>query len=364
MKDNTNTQVARTLMGGKPVLVRENTRTILTDKSEEFGHKLLCDNLTFNLGDACAFSCQYCYVEAVARRFTQAVVNEFNTSHSGEKLGFQDVVIRRKNALKILAKQLVKKDGSKKYANPDDRRVIYSSTLVDVAANLQLLEETAEACTIIFEHTGWQIRLLSKSSLLARLPTLIPEKFHQRLILGFSTGTLDDRAAKAIELGTALISHRIKALYWLQDRGFRTFGMICPSLPQSDYDSFSRDVTQAIRADRCEHVWAEPINVRAEALPQTIAGLRREGLDNEAARLMEVHGPESQKAWEDYARQTFLAHTKHVPSHKLRFLQYVTANSAQWWGERRHLGAVPIGKIAKIIGLCAHGPSAPPSAYR
>lgn len=73
---------------------------------------------------------------------------------------------------------------------------------------------------------------------------MIPERHHQRLIFGFSTGTLDDRVAKAFEAGTALVSKRLESLHWLQDRGLRTFGMICPSLP---YDRFSREICDAIR---------------------------------------------------------------------------------------------------------------------
>ena len=247
------------------------------------------------------------------------------------------------------------RQGRRRYTDVDDNRVVFLSTTVDVAANMELLRETAEACKLILQHTSWHIRLLSKSSLLHLLVAkeMIPSAYHHRLIFGFSTGTLDDTVAKAFESGTAPVSKRLESLHWLQDKEFRTFGMICPSLPQDDYEGFSKDICAAIRVEKCEHVWAEPINVRGESLSKTLAALRLAGLDAEAGRLAAVSGAGKGKAWEDYSRQTFLAHSRNIEPGKLRFLQYIDAGSADWWAERRGLGAVLLGKTAKARGLTA-----------
>lgn len=352
-------------MGSKPVLWRNNARTVLTDPSPEFGHKLLCDGLVFNTGDACVFSCEYCYCKGVAWKFTKGVVDRHNAGHDGPRRDFHEVVIRRAQAIEILRSQLTRRNGSPKYPDPADRRVVFSSTLVDVAGNMELLKETAEACRLILDKTHWQIRLLSKSSLLAKLVDHVPAQYHRRIIFGFSTGTIDDRASRAIESGAPPVSQRIKALHWLQDRGFRTFGMICPSLPQRDYDRFSRDVCEALRVERCEHVWAEPVNIRSTALPRTIAGLLREGLRDEAEMVQSVHGPGASAAWEDYARATFLAHSRNIPASKLRFLQYICARTAPWWADMRIKGAILLGSDAKKLGLCEPiGGSAPQEAGR
>ena len=184
---------------------------------------------------------------------------------------------------------------------------------------------------------------------------LIPSKHRHRLILGFSTGTLNDKVAGTIEGGTAKVSKRIEALCWLQDEGYRTFGMICPSLPslEGDYDKFSQEICNAIRVDRCEHVWAEVINLRGKSLVRTLAALHAAGLGREAEALSAVMGPKSVDAWEKYARDTFLAHSKNVPADKLRFLQYVTLDSAGWWRKKRNAGAVLLGKVAEDQGLLA-----------
>jgi DNA repair photolyase len=355
---------ARALMAGKPVIYRD-AKTALTLDADEFHEKWLCDGITLNLGDACVFSCEFCYVEAQMRKLDSRLVADYNTAEglTGEKaLGFRDLVIRRRNAVELVKGQLTKSDGTPRFADPTDNRVVFCATVVDLAANMELLRETAAAFNLILDNTHWQIRLLSKSNLLHLLVKdgLIPEKHHRRLIFGFSTGTLDDRVAKAIETGTPLVSMRLESLHWLQDHGFRTFGMICPSLPQTDYAKFSRGICAAIRVDRCEHVWAEVINTRGESKSRTLEALRTAGLNDEAAMLEKV-STDGDK-WEKYARATFEAHAKNVPGEKLRFLQYVTKESAPWWGERIKNGAVLLGKHAGKFRRPLDAPIVPASS--
>jgi DNA repair photolyase len=340
-------------MNGKPVLYR-NAKTVLKLNAGAFQEKLLCDGLILNQGDACAFSCSFCYVETMMMYLAPKVL-QAHEEKAGESRKFSDVVIRRRKSAEVLLAQLLTRNGTRRFSNDQDQRVVFSSSTVDVAANMELLRETAELCNLILEHTHWQIRLLSKSHLLHKLVAdgMIPERYHHRLIFGFSTGTVDDRVARAIEKGTALVSKRIESLHWLQDNGFRTFGMICPSLPQEDYRRFSEEACAAIRVDKCEHVWAEPINVRGESLVKTLAALKAAGLDAEAGRLAAVSGPGHATAWEEYAKKTFLAHARHIPAEKLRFLQYVDENTAGWWAGQRKHGAVLLGKTAKALGLIA-----------
>jgi DNA repair photolyase len=350
------------MIQGKPVIFID-VKTVLTVESEKFQDKLLCDGLTMNAGDACVFSCTFCYVPAAMLKLHAARLAEFNRE-TGLKLDLSQVVIRRRGFLDVLKKQLLHPDGSRIYDDPNDNRVLYSSTLVDVAGNMELLQETADACIVVFENTEWQIRLLSKSPLLKLLVTkdMIPEKYHHRLILGFSTGTLDDDLAAAIERGTGKVSLRIKALHELQDRGIRTFGMICPSLPygtQEEYDEFSRAMSEALRIDRCEHVWAEVINLRGDSLKATAAALREAGYEAEAERLEAVSGSGSNAAWEEYSRMTFEAHQKHVPASKLRFLQYVKKDTVDCWSCMRSSGAVLLGSYAEENNLITIATSAP-----
>ena len=340
----------------KPEVWRD-ARTVLKLTAEEFRHKGLSDGATLNLGDTCFYSCEFCYAGVMSCRFASKTLQAYNkgAGRTGKnRLGVRDVVTRRSNAVELLKAQLVKHDGTPRFADPQDNRVVFSATLVDPAATMELLQETAEACKVILENTHWQIRLLSKSSLLNQLieKKLLPEKeCRARVIFGFSTGTLDDRVAAAIETGTPMVSKRLQSLHWLQEREFRTYGMICPSLPQQDYDKFSQEICEAIRVDRCEHVWAEVINPRGKAFTRTLEALRAAGLDDDASRLKDVFSDTKKR--QEYARATFLAHTKNVPPEKLRFLQYVGAASVDWWADQREKGAVLLGKLAVKKGLIA-----------
>lgn len=340
-------------MNGKPVFTVE-AKSIINLKSG-FAKKLLCDGPTFSMGDACAYRCSFCYVPSMFTKLDR--VADLKTKHG---LTHEGIVVRRGHALEILKDQLVHPSGKLKYPDPNDTRVIYASPSVDVAANMDLVRETVEACKIILANTHWHIRLLSKSNLLHKVAELLCEEvfadapwplsiddIKARMIFGVSTGTLDDGIAAAFEQDTPKVSARLKSLHRLQDAGFRTFGMICPSLPQfrgTDYSKFSDRAMTAIRAEKCEHVWSEVINVRGESMTATVAALSNAGYAMEAALLENVSTDAA--AWNSYNAQTFHAHAVALqmrgikPGDKLRHLTYTTKDTQSYWEECRSSGAV------------------------
>lgn len=327
MKTNPQMVADRKVMNGKPVFAVQSKSIINFDSG--FKHKLLCDGPTFSTGSACAYSCAFCYVPDIMRK---------SPHMTGIKDRHENIVIRRTNAVGALREQLTDRNGNPKFDDFTDTRVIYASPLVDVAANMELARETIDCCLAILRLTQWQIRLLSKSNLLPKIAEAIPTAYKQRMIYGVSTGTLDDKLASAFEEGTPLVSKRIASLHWLQDHGYRTFGMICPSLPQTDYTRFARDMATAIRSDRCEHVWAEVINVRGDSMVRTVSALRNAGFIEDGNQLQAVS--KDRDLWEEYARFTFEAHAAIYPADKLRFLQYVTNESRPYWESQRAKGAV------------------------
>lgn len=334
----------RTTMAGKPVFTVP-TKTAINFKSK-FDKKLLCDGMTFTAGSGCVYRCSFCYVESMQKKQEQWFKDNGVVYPPEGHLG---VVIRTKNVVELLRQQIL----SKSEAFRSEHHVIYSSPKVDVAGNMELVYETVEICKVILELTNWDIRLLSKSNLLPKVAELLQDWWYvkysewdvpplpptARVIYGVSTGTLDDKLAAAFEEGTPKVSKRIESLRWLQDNGFRTFGMICPSLPQPDYDKFAGEMFAAIRAEKCEYVWAEVINVRGESFTRTEKCLRDAGFDHEADALKVVSN--NKEAWELYARETFLAHAKqpYRPG-QLRFLQYVTKQTRPWWEAQTGKGAV------------------------
>jgi DNA repair photolyase len=308
-------------------------RRILNTKSH-FEEKKLCDGITFTAGDSCKYSCDFCYVPSMG--ITRNDIPQGKTH--------QDVIIRRKNPAERIRSELTNNKGEAKFLSENDTRVCYASPLVDVAADIEMCKETIEICKVILSLTNWQIRLLSKSNLLPKIAEAL-DAHKTRMIYGVSTGTLDNNLAKAFERGTPLVSKRIESLHWLQNHGYRTYGMICPSLPlpsKENYASFSAEICKAIRIEKCEHVWAEVINVRGESLKATAKSLADADFEDHKNRLQEVS--ESKEKWEAYNRATFLGHTENIPPDKLRYLTYVTKSGLDWWKKQKEKGAVLLGK--------------------
>src|SRR6266436_5479225 len=106
----------RATMNRKPVYF-VLAKSVINFKSG-FGHKLLCDDLTFSTGSACQYSCNFCYVPNLMRKSPHLV---------GIKERHEEVVIRRHGAIAAMRVQLVDRSGRPKFKDPNDRRVIYSS---------------------------------------------------------------------------------------------------------------------------------------------------------------------------------------------------------------------------------------------
>ena len=348
----------RTTMNRKPVF-HVPVKSVLNLNSG-FREKLLCDGPTFSLGDACAYSCAFCYVPAQFRKLERVAEIMKKTGKRHDEL-----VILRDKPLHVLRDQLVHANGQRKFPDPLDRRVVFASPADDVAANTDLCQITIEACKIILTHTHWQIRLLSKSNRLTYIAgalltwaagggtcplahwstdvvTVTEDDVRARMIFGVSTGTLDDAVAAAIEEGTPRVSSRIESLRVLQDNGFRTFAMVCPSLPRvyGDYKAAAFEFRERLRYDRCEHVWAEVINLRGESFTRTVRALDDAALGSWAFEMVQV--AEDPHHHENYTRQTFLGHVeacKGMPG-KLRFLVYPRPQWRSWWETQIANGAV------------------------
>jgi DNA repair photolyase/predicted NAD-dependent protein-ADP-ribosyltransferase YbiA (DUF1768 family) len=330
-------------IGNKPLFLI-NSKAVLNTKSD-FGHKLLCDGMTFTARHACVFSCAFCYVEALMRK--NAKLNAL-LEHRGLK--HEDVVVEIENPVAALRKQLLLANGQPRYNNndPKDKRVVYASPLVDVVGSPAQVKITIELCQAILELTSWHIRLLSKSSLLVNVAKAFgEEKYKKRMIYGFSTGTLDDKLTQSFEIGTASVSGRLKALKQLQADGYRTFGMVCPIIPQEDYAQFAKELAEKIDIGSCEHVWAEVLNPRGSAMHDTSAAMRRKGFTAEADFVDKVSSDQAE--WDRYAEQTFLALTKVIPAKKLRLLQYVDESDYGVWEKHEAKGAVLLGAHAKLM---------------
>lgn len=298
-----------------------------------FIHKELCDAGTITAGSACLYGCTYCSVGASMFRSPQTrILRLLGIDHG-------DAVIRRLNPVAILRGQLTCGDGTSRFPDPNDRRVVIMSPIVDPLPTEDLLEEALEMIRLIHELTNWDVRVLTKSMLVTQLANRIPWEHRHRVVYGLSIGIVDDAMASRVERLTSLPSKRVEAYRRLQEQGLRTYSMHCPILPQASYTGYAGRLAETMNWHADEHVWAEPLNRRGDSNERTITALREAGFNIQAGLLAEATG--SHTAWEfGYNRPLFEALAAVCPPGKLRYLVYAGDDDRDYWLSRRCSGAV------------------------
>jgi DNA repair photolyase len=278
--------------------------------TEGFKHKLLAD-YSMNIGNICEFGCTFCYVPSVTNK--QKTV--LDILDKGYKVDEFSSYRYRENVLETVATDL------KKISSNDQGTVIFCTTC-DPCATQEHADTTIGAIKLIMTRSNLRVRVLSKSILINNIAESIPE-YKDRVMYSLSTGTISEDISKAIEGNASLISARVKALHWLQDNGYRTYGMICPVIP-SEVKGVSKLLDQ-VRPQLCEYVWAEAINVRGKSLINTYNKLKVSGLENDADELKRVM--ESKLNWNTYSVTLFKNFQEEMHNRglldKLRFLQYM-----------------------------------------
>jgi DNA repair photolyase len=301
-----------------------------------FIHKDLCEAGTVSAGTACLFGCTYCSVGASMFRSPQTrILRLLNIDHC-------DAVIRRLDPVATLRKQLTFRSGAPRYLDPNDRRVVIISPIVDPLASEELLIETLELILLVFKLTNWDVRILTKSMLVRKLAARIPAEYRLRMIYGLSIGILDDEVANAVEKLTSPPTLRLKAYHELQRQGLRTYSMRCPVFPQEDYRAYAERLAASVNWDADEHIWAEALNSRGDSNQRTITALRLRHFHVQADLLAEASS--SHTAWEFcYNRLLFEALAAVCPPGKLRFLVYAGDQDRDYWLANRDRGAVILG---------------------
>jgi len=291
-------------------------------RTEGFSHKLLAD-YSVNIGNICEFGCTFCYVPAVTgkQKTVQSILSQ------GYSVGEFSSYRYKENVLATVSDDLRK-------IKPGDRSTVFFCTTCDPCATQEHADISIEAMRLILERSDLQIRVLSKSVLIKEIATALTNS-KDRIVYSLSTGTALDEISKSIEHYASPITLRVKALHWLQDNNYRTYGMICPVLP-SEINNVTTLVEQ-VRPDLCEHVWVEAINLRGKSLVNTFDELMAAGLEVHAHELKRVIG--NRKNWLEYSKKLFLAFQYEMDRRdvldKLRFLQYVSKDDKDFFATQK-----------------------------
>jgi DNA repair photolyase len=212
--------------------------------------------------------------------------------------------------------------------------LVYSMLTDGFSPMLVRSGQTEETLRAVLEKTPFRIRVLTKNAIVGKEKWLGLFKEHaDRFVVGLSTGSMDDKWAKKVELFTAPPSRRLVALHAVQGAGIATYGMLCPVFPDLLEGNKLEDLVDRIRPELVEHVWAEPYNDRKNWEKV------RFGYDEGSSGykwMTEVYEHGRKELWSAYATELYVRLRDKARREgwlrKLRYLLYETAitpNDAQ-----------------------------------
>jgi len=225
--------------------------------------KGLCDDKIDLLG-LCGFGCSYCstnsstYLRMKREKFEGLTWEQHNVSYAPREnplltYEYEDVIPKLEQEL----------DGYHK--GKGKGRVLAFSKLTD-AFSPRIVSSgiTKKALELIFKHTEYRVRIMTKSAILGKSDWVSFLTEHKdRVVVGFSTGSLNDAWARKVEVGTGIPSKRLEALEKLQSAGIPTYGMLCPMFPEMLDEKKMDELLKRISPSVVETIWAEPYNERA-----------------------------------------------------------------------------------------------------
>jgi DNA repair photolyase len=263
-----------------------------------------------NCGLKCGHGCTYCSTGAVLRRHKAFKELGLSPFENGYAIVDPDTPVR------------VAHDAASKR----ERGLVELCTFVDAwSPEAQQYDLGRRCLEAILSEPGWTVRILTKNVAVAKDFDVI-DKYKSRVLFGVSITAVPDknRTMAVVEPYASLNSERISVLREAHSRGFRTYAMFCPLLPEISDWSWQIDELISIAADcEAEETFVEPVNLRGRALILTNDALRNSGYPSEAVVVASIRDKEY---WSRYATQLILNVQRSVRKlydiSRLRFLLY------------------------------------------
>jgi len=261
-------------------------RTVGINESKGFTKKKLA-NYTLNTGLSCGHQCQYCSSPGVLR-LHPLFKNMSSYSY------FQDGgVIVDSNTPNRIGRQ------AKKLGESDV--ILFSSTSDPYAPEAQEHNLGRRCAEIILKESKATLRVLTKNAAVEKDFDLFAQS-PGRVIVGLSVTALPSKqnVIDVIEPNASPIAERLAAYEKANEMGIRTFGMLCPLLPEltTSYDDISELVETMLMVD-AEAIWVEPVNNRGRNLPLCQKALKEAGMEGLAYNIEEIRSAEMHTLYTD-----------------------------------------------------------------
>ena len=164
---------------------------------------------TINPYVGCQHGCIYCYAKFMKR-------------FSGHKENWGEFVDVKINAPELLNQEIKKKKKGR----------VWVSGVCDPYQPVEKKYELTKKCLEILQRNNWPVVIQTKSPLVLRDLELL-KKF-QKIEVGFTITTGDEKIKQIFEPRTSSIEKRVQALERLHQEGIKTYAMIAPLLPKAE----------------------------------------------------------------------------------------------------------------------------------
>lgn len=250
--------------------VRETTCKTLLNKSD------LAD-FTLNCYVGCSHRCLYCYA-CYMKKFKERPED------------WGDFVDVKVNAPEALAKQL------RKIKPPGE---VFMSSICDAWQPLEAKYKLSRACLKLLLEAGFEVSILTKSSLILRDFDLLAA--YKTPSLGMTITTLNPKLQKVLEPYASEPTDRLNTLKKAQDKGIQTWVFLGPLLPEfTDTTANLEALFRALKGLNLDRIYVDRLNPRWGVLNSLRKGLSREDYPNYRLMFYKATNPTK---YQDYSCQ-------------------------------------------------------------
>jgi DNA repair photolyase len=254
--------------------IRETTCKTLLNKSG------LAD-FTLNCYVGCSHRCLYCYAR-------------YMTKFKSRPEDWGDFVDVKINAPEALAKQL------KKIKKPGE---VFMSTVGDSWQPLETKYGLSRACLKLLLEAGFEVSILTKSSLIQRDFDLLEAYKTPRL--GMTLTTLDIALQKALEPQASEPQERLDTLKKAREKGIKTWAFLGPLIPEiTDTRANLEALFRGLRGLGLSNIYVDRLNLRWGVLEALKRGLSREGHPELRTMLYKATNPAKYAEYTRKLRET------------------------------------------------------------
>jgi len=261
-------------------------------------------------GIKCGNGCLYCYMSSLLRMHPAFGKIKKNPFESGYAIVDPDMPNR------------VAHDACRKHC----RGMVQLCTFGDAWAQEAVQYDIGRRCLeAILSQPDWTVRILTKNAIVTKDFDVI-ERYTDRILFGMSITSTPDKAnlTSIIEPNASSVSERITVMNEANERGFRTYAMLCPLLPGiADSPEQIEQLVESAVEYGAQEIFAEPVNTRGPGLRVIQEALTDNGYKDEAAAIKSIR---NQEGWSRYAAELISNVQRSVRKlsdiSRLRFLLY------------------------------------------